>query len=211
MNPRFLAWLTRLVPSHDAPPPDDLDYPLTGELKIDTRPVTARWRPGAVMRVTPTQLHTPSHRAGTSARTASRIQRENEEKPPHHRTKRAAARRVKEVARANPAGAFAVVLLGLGGAVYPPVWLLGAGLAVACRRWDRTDRWIGLAGTVLLVIVGTVTALLIGGQRSSGAAYIYEAWIAAGRLSRGAAVLGAAYLSWRLLRGPRPEKPPPWS
>lgn len=115
-------------------------------------------------------------------------------------------------ARANPVEVLAVVLLGLGGAVYPPVWLLGAIFAlVANKVWDYRDRWVGLAGPVLLLVVGTVAGVsLSGASHSSMASFVHEAWVYADVLSRVAAVIGATYLAVRLRRGKREPPVPPW-
>ena len=54
-----------------------------------------------------------------------------------------------------PLEASAVVVLGIGGASYPPVWLLGAALALASSLWDYRDKWVGLAVPLLLTVIGT--------------------------------------------------------
>jgi hypothetical protein len=107
--------------------------------------------------------------------------------------------------------AVAVMLLGIGGAVFPPVWLIGVFVAVSSKKWDRRDKWLGLAVPVLLVIFGAVLVMALGGQRPSLGSYAFEAWLAASRLSRIAAVLGAGYLLGRVYRGKREPKRPPWS
>ncbi len=104
----------------------------------------------------------------------------------------------------------AVLLLGVGGAVYPPVWLLGALVALPSKAWDLRDKWTGLVAPVLLVIVSTVLIVVVGGKHPTLASYAFEAWLGAGRVSRIAAVLGAGYLFWRLRRGRREPKQPPW-
>jgi hypothetical protein len=116
-----------------------------------------------------------------------------------------------KLARGHPTEALAVVLLGLGGAIFPPVWLLGVIAALASKAWDYRDKWIGLAGPVLLLVVGTVAGISLGASRSSAGGYFHETWVYADVLSRVGAVLGAAYLVWRL-RHPRREPPiPPWT
>jgi hypothetical protein len=115
------------------------------------------------------------------------------------------------LARHNPLESTAMVLLGVGGAAFPPVWLLGAGLALASKVWDLRDKWVGLVVPVLLVIAGTALALISGGRHGSLGSYAFEAWLSAGRLSRGVAVLSAGYLLWRLHRGPREPRQPPWN
>ena len=49
-------------------------------------------------------------------------------------------------ARRRPLEATAIVLMGLGGLIFPPVWLLGAALTLFSKHWDFRDRWVGLAG-----------------------------------------------------------------
>ena len=105
----------------------------------------------------------------------------------------------------------ALVLLAIGGAAYPPIWLIGALVAISSRKWDLRDKWLGLAVPVLLVIFGAVLVMALGGQRPSIGSYAFEAWLAAGRLSRIAAVLGAGYLLGRVYRGKREPRQPPWS
>ncbi len=87
-------------------------------------------------------------------------------------------------ARQRPLEATAVVLIGLGGAVYPPVWILGAVLALASRVWDFRDKWLGLVVPVFVVIVGMGADVSLGGTRSGVGAYFREAWIFGGHLSR---------------------------
>jgi hypothetical protein len=121
------------------------------------------------------------------------------------------ARVVAARARRHPLEATAVVLLGLGGAIYPPVWLMGAAVALVSRVWDFRDKWIGLAVPVFLVIVGMVADVSLGGPRHELTAYVREAWTFGGHFSRIAALLGAVYLTWRAERGRRPPAVPPWN
>lgn len=115
------------------------------------------------------------------------------------------------LARRHPLEIAAVLLLGVGGAIFPPVWLLGVPLAMMSRVWDLRDKWIGVAGPVLAVIFGTVATLIMGGQQEPMIKYATEAWVWAGRIERVAAAVGAAYLLWRIFRGPRELKQPPWN
>jgi len=113
--------------------------------------------------------------------------------------------------RRNRLEVLALLVLGVGGAVYPIFWLLGAGMVISSKKWDLSDKIAGIFGSILLVIIGTVLVLVFGGQQHSLGSYAYEAWLAAGRLSRGVAVAGAGYLLWRLHRGRRQPKLPPWN
>jgi hypothetical protein len=115
------------------------------------------------------------------------------------------------LARRNPLEAIVLVLMAAGGVAFPPIWLIGAGLAMTSKTWDLRDKWIGIAVPVLLVVCGAVLALILGGNRGSLGSYAFEAWLSAGRVSRGASVVGAGYLFWRLHRGPREPKEPPWN
>ncbi|MGO9078244.1 MAG: hypothetical protein ACLQDY_04280 [Streptosporangiaceae bacterium] len=113
-------------------------------------------------------------------------------------------------AREHPLEAGAVVLLGLGGLIFPPVWLFGVMLALGSKAWDLRDKWAGLAGPVVMVIIGTWVLVTVGSHHATVGAYAMDAWLVGGRLCRIAALLGAAYLAWRLGAGRR-EPAPPWS
>jgi hypothetical protein len=123
---------------------------------------------------------------------------------------RKAARYAGGRARERPLEAVAVVLIGLGGAVYPPVWLLGAALALASRVWDFRDKWLGLAIPLFVVIVGMGADISLSGAQRSLGGYFREAWIFGGHLCRIVAVLGAAYLAWRSQQPRREQSAEPW-
>jgi hypothetical protein len=103
----------------------------------------------------------------------------------------------------------AITLLGLGGAIFPLIWLLGAAVALASRIWDYRDKWVGLGLPVLVTVVSTAAGISVGGQVSFGRS-IHEGWVFAVDVSRATAVLSACYLGWRAARGPRPSAVPPW-
>jgi hypothetical protein len=109
--------------------------------------------------------------------------------------------------------AMAIVLLGLGGAIYQPIWLIGAIMAMTSKKWDLRDKWLGLALPVLAVLIGTALEINFGSTLSGYRAYLVEAWVAAGRLSRIAAVIGALFLLWRVhkYQGSPTRRLPPWS
>lgn len=117
------------------------------------------------------------------------------------------------IARRDRLEAISLLLLGIGGAFYPPIWLVGAAVAVASRKWDLRDKWIGLVVPVLAVILGATLTVTFGTQQTSYKSYLVEGWVAASRLSRAAAVLGAIYLLWRVYKygGARNRRLPPWS
>jgi hypothetical protein len=125
----------------------------------------------------------------------------------------AAGRAVRVVvswARRHPLESVAVVLLGLGGLIYPPVWLMGALVAAFSKIWSIRDKWIGLVLPVFLVIVGIVVEVSLDGTHRHWTTYVRDAWLFAGHLSRILALLGAVYLAWRAERGPRSPGVPPW-
>ncbi len=115
------------------------------------------------------------------------------------------------LARGNPVEMLAVLLLGVGGAVYPPIWMIGVLVALPSKKWDVKDKCLGIVLPVLLVIFGTVLVLAFGGQHSSLLSYGHEAWLGAERIGRLTALAGAGYLLWALRRSRRkPPKQPPW-
>jgi hypothetical protein len=116
-----------------------------------------------------------------------------------------------EIVLQNKIEILAVILLGIGGAIYPPIWIIGALIALPSRKWDIKDKFLGVTFPVVVVIVGTVLVLVLGGQHFSFTSYAREAWLGAERLSRIAAVGGALYLTWMLRRGRREPKQPPWN
>ena len=105
--------------------------------------------------------------------------------------------------------AVAIALLGLGGAIFPPVWLAGAAVALASRLWDYRDKWLALALPILLTVIGTAAGFALGSRVSFGRG-MHEAWVFAVDFSRATAVLSACYLGRRAARGPRPPAVPPW-
>jgi hypothetical protein len=119
--------------------------------------------------------------------------------------------RVAASARRYPGEAVALTLLGLGGVLYPPVWLLGAVGVLIARGWNYRDRWIGLAGPVLVLVLITVVGVMLGPSHARASGYVHEAWLYADILSRVGAVAGAWYLSWRLGHPWRVPEVPPWN
>jgi hypothetical protein len=105
----------------------------------------------------------------------------------------------------------ATILLGLGGVIFPPIWLLGAMVALASKVWDYRDKWVGLAVPIVLTIVGTAAGLILTGSQSSFGHDLHVGWVSADVSSRISAALGAIYLAWRSVRGRRPDAGPPWN
>jgi hypothetical protein len=106
----------------------------------------------------------------------------------------------------QPLEATAIILLGLGGAIFPPVFVLGALVALGSKLWHYRDKWVGLVLPPVLTIIGAAAGIAIGG-RSHG---LHDGWVFLNILSRVAAVLGAGYLAWRTGTGRRPPPSPPW-
>lgn len=109
--------------------------------------------------------------------------------------------------RKRPVETLALGLLGLGGVIYPPVFLLGAAMALVSRLWDYRDKWIGLALPLVLTVIGLAFGIAVGG-RSHG---LHEGWVWLNISSRVAAVVAAGYLAWRAGHGRRAPATPPWN
>jgi hypothetical protein len=105
----------------------------------------------------------------------------------------------------------AALLLGLGGAILPfPFWPFGAILALFSRLWDIKDKAVAIAGPVLFTLVASVlTATFIGGNDNFIVTYTHALRLDFSLLVRLGCVVSAAYLAWRVSRGPR-VKVPPW-
>ena len=114
------------------------------------------------------------------------------------------------LARKHPLEAVSVILLGVGGLILPfPFWLIGGLVALRSRRWDARDKWIALAGPLLV----TFAVLLIRAGTSPGnffSAFYHASRHDVGLSIRAGCVLCAGYLVWRLRRGPRARTLPPW-
>jgi hypothetical protein len=102
--------------------------------------------------------------------------------------------------------AIAVVLLGVGGVIYPPVFLIGALFALGSRTWHYRDKWLGLMLPVVLTVIGVTIGFAVGG----GSHGFHDGWVYLNIVSRIAAVLGASYLAWRSGPGRQPPPAPPW-
>jgi hypothetical protein len=111
--------------------------------------------------------------------------------------------------RRTPLEATAVTLLGLG-VIFPPIWLLGAALALPSRFWDYLDKWAGLALPLVITIIGIAVGIVTSGHVSMGHS-MHEAWVYGVVASRIAALLSGCFLGWRTARGRRPPTVPPWN
>jgi hypothetical protein len=121
----------------------------------------------------------------------------------------AIASRVWGQVRRQPLEAAAVVVLILGVLIFPPLWLIGVFIALLSRLWNLLDKMIGLAGPVLLTIIGTGVGLAMGAKHSPSG-YFKEGLALSTDLFRAGAILGAIYLAWRITKGRRQESTPPW-
>jgi hypothetical protein len=115
------------------------------------------------------------------------------------------------LSRRHPLETAALVLLGLGGVVFPPVWLVGAGVAMASKAWDYRDKWAGIAGPVVLLIIGTSLGVALGSSHHQLGGYLHEVWVYLNVLSRLCAVAGTWYLYWRLTHARPAPDVPPWN
>jgi hypothetical protein len=106
----------------------------------------------------------------------------------------------------QPLEATAITLLGVGGVLFPPVFVVGALVALGSKLWQYRDKWVGLVLPPVLTIIGVAAGIAVGG-RSHG---FHDGWVSLNIVSRVAALLGAAYLAWRMGSGRRPPPAPPW-
>ncbi len=117
---------------------------------------------------------------------------------------------IQALARSHPLETIAVLLLGVGGLILPPLWLAGGLVAAVSRIWDTRDKWLAFLGPPLFVLAGLLLAGLDGGHHGffGGFRHAFDAY--RDYLIRGGAVLTAGYLAWRIRRGPRMRSLPPW-
>jgi len=116
-----------------------------------------------------------------------------------------------QLARDNLLESIAILLLGLGGLILPfPFWPIGAVVAMFSRLWDIRDKSVAVIGPLLVALAASVlTAPFIGGGGNVILAYFHALGVGFGLLVRVGSVITAAYLAWRVTRGPR-VKVPPW-
>lgn len=116
-----------------------------------------------------------------------------------------------QLARDNVRETVAILLLGLGGLILPfPFWPLGAIVAMFSRIWDIKDKSVAVLGPLLVTLLAsTLVALFVGGSGNVIVTYFHAVHVSFGLMVRVGSVITAAYLAWRVSRGPR-VKTPPW-
>jgi len=124
---------------------------------------------------------------------------------------RARLRGVLALVRRHPLETVAVLLLGVGGLVYPfPLWLIAVAAVIASRGWDARDKWAAVAIPVAFTLIAAIAIAGLFARSGSLAGYLSTVRIDGWDLIRAGSVVAAAYLVWRLRRGRRPPREPPW-
>jgi hypothetical protein len=115
------------------------------------------------------------------------------------------------LAREHVLEAVAILLLGLGGLILPfPFWPIGAIVALFSRLWDNKDKSLAVTGPLLVTLaLAVIAAPFVGGSGTVIVVYFHAVRVSFGLLVRVGSVLTAAYLAWRVSKGPR-VKVPPW-
>jgi hypothetical protein len=115
------------------------------------------------------------------------------------------------LARENVLEAVAILLLGLGGLILPfPFWPIGAIVALFSRLWDIKDKSLAITGPLLVTLaLSAIAAPFVGGSGNVIVVYFHAIAVSFGLLVRVGSVITAAYLAWRVSKGPR-VKTPPW-
>jgi hypothetical protein len=115
------------------------------------------------------------------------------------------------LARDNILETVAILLLGLGGLILPfPFWPIGAIVSMFSRLWDIKDKALAVTGPLLVTLAVSVLAtVFVGGGGNIIVAYFHALHVDFGLMLRVGSVITAAYLAWRVSKGPR-VKTPPW-
>ena len=115
------------------------------------------------------------------------------------------------LARENLLESVAILLLGLGGLILPfPFWPIGAIVALFSRLWDIKDKSIAVIGPLLVTLaLSVIAAPFVGGSGNVIVVYFHALGVSFSLLVRVGSVITAAYLGWRVSKGPR-VKVPPW-
>jgi len=121
---------------------------------------------------------------------------------------------VGRLARANLLETLVIVLIGVGGLLFPvlpPIWVLGSLLALLPSGiWDARDKLVALLGPLLFA--AAISVLIALGDRVPGnfvVVYVHAFGAGAGYLLRFGCLVTAGYLAFRVYRGRR-LKVPPW-
>ena len=118
---------------------------------------------------------------------------------------------VRALVRSHPLETVAVLVLGVGGLIFPLVWLAGGMIAALSRVWDVRDKWLAMLAPPLFVLAGLIAAgVLVGGGHGFFGEFVHAFNAYREYLIRAGTVLTAAYLAWRIRRGPRLRSLPPW-
>jgi hypothetical protein len=113
--------------------------------------------------------------------------------------------------RRHPLECIAVAVLGVGGLIDPfPLWVLGALAVLVSRLWDTRDKLAAVAVPMVIALLGGLTLAGVTARTASLSGYAHGVHTDGWDLIRAGAVLGAAYLAWRVRQGRRPRPGPPW-
>lgn len=124
---------------------------------------------------------------------------------------RARLRSALALIRRRPLETVVVLLLAVGGLVYPfPLWLIAVAALIASRGWDARDKWAAVAIPVAFTLIAAIAVTGLFARSGSPAGYVSTIRIDGWDLIRAGSVVAAAYLVWRLRRGRRPPREPPW-
>lgn len=126
-------------------------------------------------------------------------------------TARARLRSALALIRRHPVETVTVLLFGAGGLAYPfPLWLIAVVALIASRGWDTRDKWAAIAIPLAFTLIAAIAIAGLFGRSGSLAGYVSTVRIDGWDLIRAGSVVAAAYLVWRLRRGRRPPREPPW-
>jgi hypothetical protein len=126
-------------------------------------------------------------------------------------TARARLRSVLALVRQHPLETVAVLLLAVGGLVYPfPLWLIAVVALIASRGWDARDKWAAVAIPAAFTLLAAIVVAGLFARSGTLAGYVSTLRIDGWDMIRVGSVVAAAYLVWRLRRGRRPAREPPW-
>jgi hypothetical protein len=113
--------------------------------------------------------------------------------------------------RRHPLECAAVAVLGVGGLIDPfPLWVLGALAVLVSRLWDTRDKLAAVAVPMVIALLGGLMLAGVTARAASLSGYAHGVHTDGWDLIRAGAVLGAAYLAWRMRQGRRPRRGPPW-